>query len=82
MSSVRSTAQDVLRNGAGRRREIVCPRCHWDCVRPARRRQILDRIARLVFLCPFRCRSCRKRFYRFRPFISKTVSGAFSAKLA
>jgi hypothetical protein len=42
-----------------------CPRCHWNTGVPARRKAI-DWIARLLFLYPFRCRSCHKRFFAFR----------------
>jgi|HubBroStandDraft_5_1064220.scaffolds.fasta_scaffold102326_3 hypothetical protein len=44
--------------------EIVCPRCHWKCARRSRRRRNLDLVAVLLFLRPYRCRSCRARFYR------------------
>jgi hypothetical protein len=44
--------------------EIVCPRCHWKCARRSRRRRKLDLVAVLLFLRPYRCRSCRARFYR------------------
>jgi len=44
----------------------VCPRCRWDTVRLARRRTHFDWIFRFVGLQPFRCRSCRHRFYRFQ----------------
>jgi len=46
--------------------ERKCPQCRWGCVRFATRRKRRDYILQLVFLRPFRCRSCRHRFYRFR----------------
>jgi hypothetical protein len=44
----------------------ICPRCRWVAVRLAMRRTHFDWIFRFVSLQPFRCRSCRHRFYRFR----------------
>ncbi len=43
---------------------VACPKCHWNCVRRSRRRTGLDALLALVFLRPFRCRSCRRRYYR------------------
>jgi hypothetical protein len=44
-------------------RQRVCPRCHWKCVRRAKRRKPLDLFLALLFMRPFRCRSCRRRYY-------------------
>jgi len=40
----------------------VCPRCGWHNTRPSHTSNILDPVARLVGLRPFRCRSCGNRF--------------------
>ena len=45
-------------------RQIVCPKCHWKCARRSRRRSGIDLFLALFFLRPFRCRSCRRRYYR------------------
>jgi len=43
---------------------IACPRCHWKCAQRSKRRTGLDSILGLFLLRPFRCRSCRRRYYR------------------
>jgi len=43
----------------------ICPKCHWTTVRLSARRTVFDALAQFVFLHPFRCRSCRRRFYGF-----------------
>jgi hypothetical protein len=45
-------------------RQFACPKCHWKCVRRSRRRTRLDLLLALFLLHPFRCRSCRRRYYR------------------
>ena len=42
----------------------ACPKCHWKCVRRSSRKTRLDLLLALFFLRPFRCRSCRLRYYR------------------
>ena len=44
--------------------QVVCAKCHWRCARPSRRRGLLDGIAVLLILRPYRCRSCGGRHYR------------------
>ena len=44
----------------------ICPKCRLDAVGFAMRRTHLDWVRRFAGLQPFRCRSCRHRFYRFR----------------
>src|SRR5262249_43557573 len=41
-----------------------CPTCGWSDIRFSTPQGFLDRALRLVFLAPFRCRKCRRRFYR------------------
>ncbi len=43
----------------------ACPHCGSLEVRPSGRRVVRDYLALLVFLTPWRCEGCRKRFYRF-----------------
>lgn len=42
-----------------------CPNCGWAEARRSPRRGALDILLRVLFLAPYRCRSCRVRFYRF-----------------
>jgi predicted Zn-ribbon and HTH transcriptional regulator len=42
-----------------------CPKCGWHDVRPSMMRTALDRALSTFSLAPFRCRTCRHRFYRF-----------------
>lgn len=44
--------------------DVVCSKCRWNCARRSRRRTSLDLLLTLFFLAPYRCRSCRKRYYR------------------
>jgi hypothetical protein len=46
-------------------KRIVCTKCHWRCAHPSRRRSLLDALAALFLLRPYRCRSCQRRQYRF-----------------
>src|SRR5260370_794115 len=48
------------------RADALCPKCRWATVRPSRKRTVLDLLLRPAFLVPFRCLSCRRRFYRFQ----------------
>jgi hypothetical protein len=43
---------------------LHCPKCHWKCSRPSKRRSVFDLVFALFLLHPFRCRSCNRRFYR------------------
>jgi hypothetical protein len=43
---------------------FACPKCHWKCARRSSRKTRLDLLLALFFLRPFRCRSCRLRYYR------------------
>jgi CheY-like chemotaxis protein len=50
-----------------------CGNCGSTEIRPSNRRNALDIILACVFLTPFRCRVCRKRFYRvWRPGFEQT----------
>lgn len=42
-----------------------CPKCTSTNVRRAYRTGIWEEFLRLFFIAPFRCRSCRHKFYRF-----------------
>jgi uncharacterized coiled-coil protein SlyX len=42
-----------------------CPKCTSTRVRRANRVGIWEEFLRLFFIAPFRCRSCRHKFYRF-----------------
>ena len=43
---------------------IQCPRCLSKDIRRSRRGGVVDIILSHLFLDPFRCRNCRKRFFR------------------
>jgi hypothetical protein len=45
-------------------RQYACPKCHWTCALASRRRTGLDSLLGMFRLRPFRCRSCRTRYYR------------------
>jgi hypothetical protein len=45
-------------------KRIFCPKCGWSNVRSSKEAGFLDGAAKLFFLAPLRCRSCRLRFYR------------------
>ena len=42
-----------------------CPSCTSTDVRRANRVGMFESFLRLFFIAPFRCRSCRHKFYRF-----------------
>jgi hypothetical protein len=44
--------------------KVTCSKCLWNCAYRSRRQTGLDLFLALFFLRPFRCRSCRKRYYR------------------
>jgi hypothetical protein len=44
---------------------LTCPRCGWSNVRHSQMSGILDYVMRAFLLSPYRCRCCRKRFYRY-----------------
>ncbi len=44
---------------------VICPRCGWNHVRRSRRKGLLDLLAALCLLAPYRCHDCRRRFYDF-----------------
>jgi hypothetical protein len=43
-----------------------CRQCGSDDIRARRRRGVLQSLAALVWLRPFRCRRCDRRFLAFR----------------
>lgn len=44
---------------------VFCPNCTSTKIRRANRAGIWEEFLRLFFIAPFRCRSCRHKFYRF-----------------
>jgi hypothetical protein len=44
---------------------LTCPRCGWSNVRHSQMSGLLDHVMRLFLLSPYRCRCCRRRFYRY-----------------
>jgi hypothetical protein len=40
-----------------------CPKCGWSNIRKSFEPHTFDRVLRLLFLKPFRCRTCRHRFF-------------------
>jgi hypothetical protein len=42
-----------------------CPSCTSTNIRRANRRGLFEEFLRLFFIAPFRCRACRRKFYRF-----------------
>jgi CheY-like chemotaxis protein len=50
-----------------------CGNCGSIEIRPSNRRNAMDILLACVFLVPFRCRTCRKRFYRvWRPVLQQS----------
>jgi hypothetical protein len=47
------------------RRRKVCPQCWSLDTRPSTRRHRLEYLLRVLLICPYRCRTCGKRFWRF-----------------
>ena len=43
-----------------------CMRCGFRSVRRAKSHKVVDNLARLLFLRPYRCEKCLRRFYGFR----------------
>ena len=43
-----------------------CMKCGFRSVRRAKSHKMLDNLARLLFLRPYRCGKCLRRFYCFR----------------
>jgi hypothetical protein len=43
---------------------VRCPKCESRDVRPSSHRGIGDALMAMLFLTPFRCRACDKRFFR------------------
>jgi|HubBroStandDraft_4_1064222.scaffolds.fasta_scaffold3291325_1 uncharacterized protein with PIN domain len=45
-----------------------CPRCKSYDMRRSMRRNFIDVVLELIDLAPYRCRSCRRLFYKGRDF--------------
>jgi ribosomal protein L37AE/L43A/uncharacterized coiled-coil protein SlyX len=59
---VRADRRDIEEHKGG---SGYCPNCTSTNVRRAYRQGIWEEFLRLFFIAPFRCRSCRHKFYRF-----------------
>jgi hypothetical protein len=44
---------------------VFCPNCTSSNIRRANRQGLFEEFLRLFFIAPFRCRACRRKFYRF-----------------
>ncbi len=63
--ALRNTARRVTQRAAPRTGQpVACRKCRWSCAHRSKRRTGLDSLMALFFLHPFRCRSCRRRYYR------------------
>lgn len=58
---IRADPRDMELKG----KQVFCPNCTSTDVRRAYRKGLYEEFLRLLFLAPFRCRSCRHKFYRF-----------------
>jgi len=45
---------------------LTCPKCGWSKTRKSVKSGFLDHAMRVFFLTPFRCRTCRLRFFRLQ----------------
>jgi hypothetical protein len=45
--------------------KATCPKCGWTNTRRSSRTKLADRVLKLFFLSPYRCRTCLNRFYSF-----------------
>ena len=57
---------DPARGNAVEYPSLHCPRCTSRHIRRASRANFLEQSMRLFGLAPFRCRSCRYKFYRLQ----------------
>ena len=46
-------------------RDRLCPKCKWTAALPCGERRWFDGVLARARITPFRCRSCRYRFYVF-----------------
>jgi DNA-directed RNA polymerase subunit RPC12/RpoP len=53
-----------MEDGVEADKSLRCPNCGWTDVRRSMPHSFFDRLARIVGLVPYRCRSCGERFYR------------------
>jgi hypothetical protein len=60
---VKATPQDLEETAGGK--TGFCPSCTSTNIRRATRQGLFEEFLRLFFIAPFRCRSCRHKFYRF-----------------
>lgn len=43
----------------------MCPHCGWSNIRECIEPHIIDKLMRVLLLKPFRCRTCRQKFFWF-----------------
>ena len=63
-AGIASLPQEPDRGNAVEYPSLSCPRCTSRHIRRATRSNFLEQSMRLFGLAPFRCRSCRHKFYR------------------
>jgi hypothetical protein len=47
-------------------RPLICPLCGKNVILRAQARKLSESFLALLFIAPFRCQSCHRRFFRFR----------------
>lgn len=62
MEVVKADPQEVAETG---NRYGFCPNCTSTNIRRAYRQGLFEEFLRLFFIAPFRCRSCRHKFFKF-----------------
>jgi hypothetical protein len=60
---IKAPSRSVIEDG--KYPNLYCPKCTSTAIRRATRSGIWEEFLRLFFIAPFRCRSCRHKFYRF-----------------
>ena len=63
-SMVKSDTRQMTESEAAKIK-LYCPKCTSVNVRRTNRSGMWEEFLRLFFIAPFRCRSCRHKFYRF-----------------
>jgi len=54
-----------------------CPRCHSERIHQSRRKGIIERgLLTMLWLRPFRCERCNRRFFRLSFAVHSTPSGS------
>src|SRR5262245_23888189 len=60
-----SIAAILFRVAAGRARDKKCPYCGWPRVRRSSRHGLREWLLKGLFVLPYRCLACYRRFFRF-----------------